>query len=302
MKKQKEVLGTLAVLGGNVIFGFSFLFSKVALGIVEPSVLVAVRFTVAFAVLNLIVLIGKTIGKEKFSFSLKGKPKKQILMLALCQPVVYFIAESYGIKLTSSSFAGIIIALIPIVGIVADAVLMHSKIQGRQILCAVMSVVGVGLTTVGAKDLDSSVIGLALLLVAVVAGSLFYVFSKSSGVYYNPLERTYVMFAVGSAVYIITALVQSAGAYTQAFAGLLNPTFWVCIAYLAIVSSVCAFLLLNFGSNHVSVSKATLMANSTTVISIIAGVVVLGESFGLMQIIGAIVIIVSVTIGDIVKE
>lgn len=35
---------------------------------------------------------------------------------------------------------------------------------------------------------------------------------------------------------------------------------------LAIVSSVIAFLLLNFGSNYISVSKATLMANTTTVI------------------------------------
>lgn len=30
----------MAVIGGNVIFGFSFLFSKVALDIVEPIVLI----------------------------------------------------------------------------------------------------------------------------------------------------------------------------------------------------------------------------------------------------------------------
>lgn len=293
---KKELLALLAVIGGNVIFGFSFLFSKLALDIVDPIVLIAVRFTVAFIVLNIIVLVGKTLLKEKFSFSLKGKPKKQVLLLALCQPVIYFIAESYGIKLTSSSFAGVIIAMIPIAGIILDAIIMHSKITKKQIICAALSVLGVLMTTFGAKDMGSSVLGLIMLLVAVVAGALFYVFSKNSAAYYSPLERTYVMFAVGSLVFVTIALVSQGGNITTIVESIFVPTFWICIAYLAICSSVVAFLLLNFGSNHVSVSKATLMANSTTVISIVAGVIVLGENFQLGQVLGAVIIIVSVTL------
>lgn len=295
-EKNIKLLALLAVIGGNVIFGFSFLFSKVALEIVEPTVLIAVRFTVAFAVLNLIVLVGKLFKKETFSFSLKGKPKKQVLLLALCQPVIYFIAESYGIKLTSSSFAGIIIAMIPIVGIVSDAVIMHSKISIKQIICAVLSVVGVIITTIGAENMDSSAIGIVMLLVAVVAGSMFYVFSKNASADYNPLERTYVMFAVGSLVFVIIAAIQSIGKFGELADGLRAPAFWGCIAYLAVCSSVVAFMLLNFGSNCVSVSKATLMANSTTVISILAGVLILNEAFSIAQVIGAVIIIVSVTL------
>lgn len=295
-EKNIKLLALLAVIGGNVIFGFSFLFSKVALEIVEPTILIAVRFTVAFAVLNLIVLVGKLFKKETFSFSLKGKPKKQVLLLALCQPVIYFIAESYGIKFTSSSFAGIIIAMIPIVGIVSDAVIMHSKISIKQIICAVLSVIGVVITTIGADNMESSAIGVVMLLVAVVAGSMFYVFSKNASADYNPLERTYVMFAVGSLVFMIIAAIQSIGKYEELAEGLRVPAFWGCIAYLAVCSSVVAFMLLNFGSNYVSVSKATLMANSTTVISILAGVLILHEAFSIAQVIGAVIIIVSVTL------
>lgn len=292
--KNRNLLALLAVIGGNSIFGFSFLFSKIALNLVAPSVLIAVRFTVAFLCLNIIRLIGKT------SFSLKGKPKKDILLLAFCQPVVYFIAESYGIKMTSSSFAGIIIALIPIAGILADVVIMRSKIAKSQILCAVISVAGVILTTIGAKDLSSSVIGTLVLLISVIAGALFYVFSKRASAYYSPLERTYVMFGVGSVVYIIMAVIQSANDFPAVISGLSNGSFWISILYLSVVSSVAAFLLLNFGSNYVSVSKATLMANLTTVISILAGIIVLGEEFTFVQAIGAVIIIVSVTIGSIV--
>lgn len=297
----------IAVILGNVIFGFSFLFSKIALEIAVPSVLVAIRFTVAFIVLNIIVLAGRRIrnaeGQPLVKFSLKGKPIKYVLLLAIFQPVVYFIAESYGIAYTSSAFAGTIIAVLPIAGVVFDVLLMHAKVTVKQIVCAVASVIGVAITTLGAQNMESSALGVAFLILAVIAAALFYVFSRKASAYYSPLERTYVMFAIGCAVFITFAAVQCAGNYQEMFMpALTTGRFWVCILYLAVVSSVVAFMALNFGSSHVSVSQAALFANLTTVISIIAGVVVLGETFTLQQIIGAIIIIGSVYISSIDKS
>ncbi len=294
----------IAVITGNTIFGFSFLFSKVALGITVPSVLVAVRFTTAFAVMNLIVLAGQIIkkadGSPLIAFSLKGKPLKYVLLLALFQPVIYFIGESYGISLTSSAFSGTIIAVIPIMGIVFDVILMHASVSRKQIVCAVLSVLGVIITTLGAQGMKASILGTLLLLVAVCAGALFYVFSKKAGEYYNPLERTYVMFAVASSVFIVFALIQCRGRYAELILQPLGMSeFWMCIIYLAVFSSVVAFMVLNFGSSIVSVSEASLFANLTTVISIIAGVVVLNESFTPQQVIGAVIIIGSVYIANV---
>ncbi len=48
-----------AAVLGNSFFGLSFLFSKVALERLEPFVLLAVRFIVAFVMLNLVLLTGK---------------------------------------------------------------------------------------------------------------------------------------------------------------------------------------------------------------------------------------------------
>lgn len=294
-----------AVIAGNAIFGFSFLFSKLALEITLPSVLVATRFTVAFLVLNLIVLAGRLIrkdGKPLFPFSLKGKPKKDIILLALFQPVIYFAGESYGIVFTSSSFAGIIIAMIPIAGIVFDRFIMHARVDLHHILCAVGSVIGVILTTVGAVDMTSSVKGTFLLLVAVAAGALFYVFSKRSGTDYNALEQTYVMFGCGSAVYLAVALIQSGMQDWRPLAdAAASPVFWIAILYLAVISSVTAFLMLNYGCAHISVSQASLFANVTTVISIIAGAVILHERITILQIAGACLILAAVTVAQIRK-
>ena len=305
MDSKKKAL--LAVIGGNSIFGFSFIFSKMALLKTIPSVLIAIRFLIAFFVLNLVVLVGKNIkrkdetGEERplLDFSLRGKPVRDIVILSLFQPVLYFICENYGIVYTSSSFAGTIIAVIPVAGVMFDVMLMHSKVSMKQILCAVFSAVGVAITTVGAEGMKSSFIGLLLLLGAVAGGSLFYVYSKKSGEHFSAIERTYVMFLIGSVFYAVLALVQAYGAYGRLiFEPLADSEFIISVLYLSVFSSVFAFLLLNYGASGVSVSEGAMFANLSTVISIAAGVIFLGESFNLFQVAGAVVILISVYIAS----
>lgn len=289
----------LAVLGGNLIFGFSFLFSSLALKAAVPAVVIAIRFSAAFVTLNLIVLVGRIIrrkdGSPLIAFSLKGKPVRDVILLSICQPIVYFICENYGIVYTSSSFAGIIIATAPFFGIMWDVLLLHEKLGKRSIICAALSLAGVTLTTVGSSDIHGSVIGAIFLVVAIVVGTLFAYFAKKAAPWYNPLERTYVMFGLGAAFYIVVAAVQCHGKYAEMILpAVKDSTFWISILYLAVLSSVVAFLLLNFGNSYMSIGTLNLFANFTTVISIIAGVVILKEPFSVMQVVGSVVILSSV--------
>lgn len=297
----------LAALIGNSIFGFSFLFSKIALDITTPSVLVAVRFVAALLVLSLVIIVGKSIkgkdGRPLIEFSLKGKPRKYLILLAIFQPVIYFLAESYGIKYTSSAFAGTIIAIIPLMGVVLDVAIMHITVTKKQIFCAIGSVIGVAITTLGATDMKSSWLGVFMLLFAVCAGAFFYVFSKKASEHYNAIERTYAMFVIASVVFVIFALIECKGAYASIIGtAFRSGAFWGAILYLAVFSSVAAFVILNYASTYISVSEASIFANLTTVISIIAGVVILKESFTIQQVVGAIIIIASVYISSISGE
>ena len=302
-KGSKRGRALLAVAMGNTIFGFSFIFSKMALQITVPSVMIAVRFLLAFLALSVIAAVGPRItvkdgegGRRPLvRFSLRGKPLRYVLLLALFQPILYFLCESYGIVYTSSAFAGTIIAVIPVAGIVFDVLIMKNRVAAGQVVCAVLSAVGVAITTVGAEGMRSSGLGLLILLGAVCAGALFYVFSKKSGDHYNALEQTWVMFALGTLVYVAFALVQCRGKYQELILGPLSePGFIIPVLYLAILSSVAAFIFLNYGTVRVTVSEASIFANLTTVISILAGVIFLGESFTAFQVVGAVIIILSV--------
>ena len=77
-----------------------------------------------------------------------------------------------------------------------------------------------------------------------------------------------------------------------------EPIFLIAVLYLAVLSSVAAFICLNWGTVRISVSEAALFANLTTVISIFAGVVFLHESFSLFQLCGAAIIIGSVYVAN----
>ncbi|NLC51909.1 MAG: EamA family transporter, partial [Firmicutes bacterium] len=109
IKKIKKLYPFLSGLGASIIFGFSFLFTKEALDSLAPYHLLGLRFL--FALLLLTVLLITGIIKLKY----RGKKLFALGALTLFQPIAYMSFETAGINLISSSEAGIMIALIPIV-------------------------------------------------------------------------------------------------------------------------------------------------------------------------------------------
>ena len=169
MKQEKiHILSLLAALVASVIFGMSFMFSKLALAVAQPSVLLAFRFTLAVAAMTLVIavnaLVGKLRGRKLFAFDLCHKPVGKLVLLGLVQPVAYFIFENYGILYTSSAVAGTIIAAVPVCCILMDVLVLHERVTVRQVLCALGAVGGVALISVGGAMMVSALGMLFLVL------------------------------------------------------------------------------------------------------------------------------------------
>ena len=56
-------------------------------------------------------------------------------------------------------------------------------------------------------------------------------------------------------------------------------SFWVAILYLAVLSSVAAFMLYNYSTTVISATRAASFSNIITVVTVIAGVTILHEHF-----------------------
>lgn len=284
---RREQLHMLMAFTGNAIFGFSFLFSKLALNVAEPFVLLTLRFLTAFLVMTALVLTGRV------PCHLRGKDLKPLLLLGLLQPVIYFICESYGIKLTSSSFAGILIALIPIVGVVLGSILLKEKPTKLQVFFSLLSVGGVLVMTLSDGPGSFQWKGFWFLLGAVLSGALFSVQSRSIADRFTAFERTYVMFGVGTAAFAIMGALQIRDVSLW-LTPLKSGQFWVSILYLSCVSSIGAFLLLNKALDVLDVARSLVFANVTTMISVLAGVLLLHEHFSPLQAFGIAMILAGV--------
>ena len=284
---SKNLKATFAALLGYSIFGFSFLFSKTALEFTSPFGLLAVRFLTAFIAMNAVLLFGKT----KISF--KGKPVTGLLLLGFIQPVCYFIFETYGIDSTSAAFSGVMIGTVPIIGLILGTLFLKEKCTFLQGFFTVLSVLGVYLTTSGGFG-NVSAKGFFLLFGAAFSAAVFTILSRKTSEHFSAFERTYMMFALGSAVFLPVSLFENGGDISAVFLPLKNPMFFVSVIYLAVVSSVCAFILINFALNHIPAGRALIFSNFTTVISVLAGIFIMGDRFSVSQLFGIAVITLSV--------
>lgn len=302
-QKRIHTLSLLAAITAAVIFGMSFMFSKLALEKATPTVLLAVRFTVAVAAMTLVILVnalvGKLRGRPLFTFSLRGKLVYQLLLLGIVQPVAYFIFENYGILYTSSAVAGTIIAAVPVCCILMDVLVLHEKVTLKQVLCAVCAIGGVALISAGGAVMVSA-LGMLFLLLTMLSDTLYYGISHSAAKLFTPFEMTYVMFVVGMVVFIPVALLHAGGLTSpMILEPLQDGQFWLAVLYLGLLSSVMAYGLLNFANSHLSVSETSLFSNVTTVVSVLAGVVLLKESFSVWQMLGVVIILVCVFVANV---
>lgn len=287
--KNKTFSATVAVLVVEVIFGFSFLFSKTAMQFASPLVLIADRFTVAFVLLTAVMLIAGI----KFRI---GKNVWKPIAMAMFQPVLYFVFESYGINMTTSSFSGVMISLIPIVSVIAGIFVLGEFPSFLQYLFCVLSVCGVIIMTVstGGQGVITP-LGVLCLFIAVVSCVAFNIFSRKISAEFTSFERTYAMTAVGAIVFNILALAESGGSVEAMLIPFKEPAFLVSVLYLGVLSSVVAFFLQNYSNTHLPVAKTSVFANISTVVSVLGGVIFLDEEFTLLSAVAVVMIIAGVT-------
>ena len=297
---RKHTLAVITACIAFVIFGFSFMFSSIALSITSTMVLLCFRFTVAVITLTVVVavnsLVGRIRGKAWFSFSLRGKPMGGLLLLGIVQPVLYLVFENSSIRYTSSAVTGTVLAVVPVICILADVFISRESVSKLQVVCAVACVAGVALVETGGET-RISFLGFFCLLMTLVCDVGYYILSRRASRQFSPLEVTYVMFLMGMIVFVPAALIQGRGQMAELFLpAIQSAPFWGSVVFLGAVSSVGAYGLLNYANATLTNSEASLIGNIATVVSVLAGVLLLRDPFSPLQAIGVVVILIFVTL------
>jgi drug/metabolite transporter (DMT)-like permease len=285
-------LSHLAGLGFAVIFGFSFLFSKVALEYVSPIGLISYRFLVAFLAFEGCRRL--KIIHIRFETSMV----RYWLPVAIFQPILYFLFETYGVSFTTSGEAGMMIALIPVFVSLFSGLLLKEKPRAIQMLFILFSLCGIVLIQLSSLDVESSsrVLGFVLLFAAVLSASLFNIASRKASLAVKPIETTYFMMLTGAVVFnlIYLGMLLIEGNVSTYITNFTQVEFLGPLFYLGIVASLGGFFLVNYALSKLQAHVSSIYSNLSTIVAIVAGAVILGEELTLWHIVGSVMIITGV--------
>lgn len=288
MSKKVHLAGILFA----TIFGFTFMFSKVAMNYVSPIGLIAYRFLIAFIVYEILRLT--KVVKIRF----EKRHMKNLFLVALFQPILYFLTETYGLRLTTSGEAGLMIAMIPIFVTLLSSLILKEKPRPIQLIFIFLSVSGVIFIQVF-KVQDGIAfegLGYLLLLGAVLSAALFNIASRNASKELKPYEITYFMMLYGAVVFNIMYFTQliSEGRVLDYITNLYHIELVLPILYLGIIASIGGFFLVNFALSQAPAHITSIYSNLSTIVAIIAGALLLHEKLEYYHYIGSAMIIIGV--------
>ena len=184
----------------------------------------------------------------------------KFLLLALFEPFIYFICETYGLKLTGSpTLSAMVIATIPIFSIGAGIVFFKEKVNFINIIGILFTLVGIVMVAMAKGELGENFIwGVALLLVAVVSEVGHASITKSlSGNYSSQIIVMY-QFLIGS-VYLLPLFIWK-GVEGFSIETHFSPEVWYPIICLAILCSSLAFSLWVSTIKNLGVAKSSIFS------------------------------------------
>ena len=289
MEDKKTVLAMFAAAAANVIWGVGVVFSRRALAVSSPALLMFWRFTAALAVMTLYAWF------RGIRLRFRGRPWKYLLLMGIFEPGMYFAFEQYGILLTSATFAGIMLSMGPISSMIFAAVFLRETPTVRQILFSLLSIAGVVLLSVSpGSGAIATPLGAVLLLGAILSGSAYFITNRSISADFTPFERTWSMAALGVVFFFVWALLENISHPSVLIEALTLPGFAVSAVYLGIGSTAISYVLISYCATHLPVARSTVFNNVYTIVAILSGNLFLHEPFLPMLIPCTVMILVGV--------
>ena len=280
----------LAAVSFSTIIGFSFLFTKVALGFASPLTNLAHRYTVAALVL---FILQQT---KVIQVKLTKEDILSILPMSLFYPLLFFMFQSFALQYISSSEAGILQALVPIITLILASIFLKEKttmVQKFFLFLSVAGVVYIFLSKGANFDAGAGIFGYVLMLGSVFSNAINNILSKYKGGQYRAIDLTVVVILVGFLVFNSLSLVTHflSGNLMSYFEPLGHLSYLISILYLGILASIVTASLSIYAIVRLGASIVSVFGNLGTVLTIVAGAVFLHEPIYAYHIIGASLII-----------
>lgn len=290
MDKKTNIKAYGAAVGFSVLVGFSFLGIKTCVPLANSLQILVHRYN--FALLALLLFIALRIAR----MDLRGKPKKNLLLTAGFY-VGFMVLQVIGLYFSSSIEGSIIFAVVPIIAQIIASVFLGEKSTLWQNIFVCLSVVSLIIMVVlGSSSMEFHIGGIVLLILSSISMAASNVFMRYVREQYKPIEISAAIIIGGCIVFNLAFLVYGlfSGSLHTYFEPFRHKEFIIATAYLGVGCILLSAQLMSYLLSKMAAVKATIFGNVSTAISIVAGVLVLGEPLRSYHIICTILIIASV--------
>ena len=281
------------IILANFFWGLSFVWTDIALKAnIGPITLVASRMIFATVLLGIWAKYSGNLQK------LQLKHLKYFLGLALCEPFLYFLCETYGQTMVSPTVTSVIVATIPLFTPIVGFLILKEQINLSIIIGIVVSMIGVlAIVFSGNNDISGQAIGAILVFGAVITALGYAVFVKYLIHRYNATTLVFYQNFIGLIYFIPCFFIVD-----FSHLGEMQFTFnaVASIIQLSVFASVIAFIFYSRSVKVLGVAKAGVFCYIIPVLTALFAFFMVGERLSIIQWFGMAVVILGLFVSQMV--
>ena len=285
---------TYTLITASVVFwGVSFILTKelfLSEEHITVTILIALRLAIASAVMLPALALTRHLQR------IRKEDLKWFLLLALCEPFIYHLCETNGVRLVSGSLASVVIATIPLFVPFGMWAAYRQRIKPSLIIGVLLSLAGVFLMLNGEIGFQGSALqGLLFLTGAVVIAVVYTLLLVKVVNRYHPLVVTTWQNVIGLAYFLPLVFI-----FDSQSLPLLSwsPKMLLLLLVLGIFCSTLAYAGYNYGVRNLGASEACIFNNAIPVFSLIAAILIGQETFSWLKVLGIVIVIAGVILAQ----
>lgn len=295
--QSKTVIYAISVIS-ILLWGMSYLWSnQLVKQDIPVEFIVCVRSLIAGSCLFLFNCLIKQ------AIKIRKKDLGKFIGLALCEPTIYFVLETYGIKLTDSpTYSALVVSTSPIFSGIAGIIFFKEKLTKVNILGIFICLIGLTLVvTHGDKTCgEYFILGIVLLFLSVIVEVGYAIFTKELSDNYSPAVIVMWQFLIGGLFLIPLAAFRTIPNFDAEH--YLSWNVMKPLLCLALLCSSVAFTMWASTIKNLGVAKASVFLAMIPVFTAIIGVITGTETLVIIQWIGICIAFAGLVLTQYVKK
>ncbi|GHV81869.1 hypothetical protein AGMMS49991_04270 [Spirochaetia bacterium] len=286
----------LAIIICVLIWGFSFISIKIAVAVIPPMTLGALRFAIALVFLVFI--------KHRIAPGEKIKLRDMPLLAGagLSGVTFYFLCENNGVALVTVSEASITIGAIPVITLLAERIFGTVKhIALRRWLRTALSIAGVWLVAGTSFSISGSILGYLYMGGAALCWVVYCFLTRPLFSRCSQIHIVFWQSVFGFLGFIPFALAE-APLWVMHGAAALSLQVMLHVVFLGVLCSAIAYWFYANSLQVLGVAISAIFINFIPVVTAIAGFFLMGDRLYPVQWAGAALVISGVTLAMIEKK